>query len=127
MAARNDKTVNGRGWGEVAYALGVGRSQFRENFGRVHDVEVVDGTAWAGAFSDDPIRSAGCRQVTELFSSGHVYGQRGGGRVVGLLGWGCCEVEVCLFKEGCDTVSCLWVGKGGVGEGWLVGGDQKGG
>ena len=31
------------------------------------------------------------------------------------------------FQEGSDTVGCIWVGKGGVGEGWLVGGDQKGG
>ena len=42
----------------------------------------------------DPIRDAGRRQVFELFPSGHVYGQRGGGRVVGLLGWCCIEVEV---------------------------------
>ena len=94
MAARNDKSVDGRGWGKVAYALRVGSPQFREHFGRGHDVGVVDSAAWARAFCDGPVHGAGRRQVSELFSSGHVYGQRGGGCVVGLLGWGCIEVEV---------------------------------
>ena len=58
MAAHNDKSVDGRGWGKVADALGVGSPQFGENFGGGRDVGVVDSTDWTSAFDDGAFCSA---------------------------------------------------------------------
>jgi hypothetical protein len=46
MAAHNDKPVDGRGWGKVADAFGVGSPQFSEHVGGGRDVGVVDGADW---------------------------------------------------------------------------------
>lgn len=45
-------------------------------------MEELDGDDWANLFGDFPLGDVGRRQVLKRFTSGHVYDEGGGERVV---------------------------------------------
>ena len=61
VAAHDDKPVDGRGWGKVADAFGVGSPQFSENIGGCRDVGVVNGADRTSSFDDGAVSDAGSR------------------------------------------------------------------